>query len=123
MKINLVQALHKRMEAHQAAKAYLYHAAVLKAQPKNPIANYNKVALAEHVGRIDEALPFFKNAADGNTDVPHFWPSCLYTVMKSDRQSEAKAVFDQARTSEIIGSFFEQFKKRINKSLQLEKIR
>jgi hypothetical protein len=34
MKINLVQALHKSMEAHQAGKAYLYHAAALKAQPK-----------------------------------------------------------------------------------------
>ena len=65
MELTLDQALHKGIKAHkdgQITEADRYYTAILKADPKHPDANHNMGSLAVTVGKIQEALPFFKNA-------------------------------------------------------------
>ena len=42
------------------------YTAILKAQPKHPDANHNMGVLAVGVGKVQEALPFFKTALEAN---------------------------------------------------------
>ena len=63
MELTLEQALQKGVEAHKAGKveeADRYYTAILKAQPKHPDANHNMGVLAVGVGKVQQALPFFK---------------------------------------------------------------
>ena len=65
MELTLDQALQKGIKAHKAGKAQeadQYYTAVLKANPKHPDANHNMGVLAVGVGKVQEALPFFKKA-------------------------------------------------------------
>ena len=67
MDLTLEQALKKGIEAHKAGKvqeADQYYTAILKANPKHPDANHNMGVLAVDIGKVEEALPFFKNALD-----------------------------------------------------------
>ena len=64
MELTLGQALQKGIEAHKAgsSEADRYYTAILKAQPKHPDVNHNMGVLAAGVGKVQEALPFFKTA-------------------------------------------------------------
>jgi thioredoxin-like negative regulator of GroEL len=67
MELTLDQALHEGIEAHKAGKvqeADRYYTAILKANPKHPDANHNIGVLAVGVGKVQEALPFFKTAVE-----------------------------------------------------------
>ena len=64
MELTLDQALQKGIEAHKAGKveeADQYYTAILKANPKHPDANHNMGVLAVGVGKVETALPFFKD--------------------------------------------------------------
>ena len=74
MELTLDQALQKGIEAHKAGKveeADRYYTAILKAQPKHPDANYNIGVRAVDVDKVQEALPFFKTASEGNPSFGH----------------------------------------------------
>ena len=64
MEITLDQALKKGVQAHKAGKAQAdqYYTAILNVNPKHPDANHNMGVLAVGVGKVEEALPFFKTA-------------------------------------------------------------
>ena len=65
MELTLDEALKQGIEAHKAGQiqeAERLYTAILKAQPKHPDANHNMGVLAVGVGKIQEALPFFKIA-------------------------------------------------------------
>ena len=65
MELTLDQALQQAIEAHKAGQvqeAERLYTAILKAQPKHPDANHNMGVLAVGVGKVQEALPFFKTA-------------------------------------------------------------
>ena len=64
MELTLDQALQKGIAAHKADRLYT---AILKAQPKHPDTNHNMGVLAVGVGKVQEALPFFKTALETNT--------------------------------------------------------
>ena len=69
MELTLNQALKKGIEAHKAGKlqeADRYYTAILKANPKHPDANHNMGVLAVGIGKIEQALPFFKIALESN---------------------------------------------------------
>ena len=75
MELTLDQALQKGIEAHKAGKvqeANYYYSAVLKAQAKHPDANHNKGDLVAGIGKIKEALPFFKVALKANPRIANF---------------------------------------------------
>ena len=68
MNVTLDEALQKAIQAHKAGQrqeADRLYTAVLKAQPKNPDANHNKGLLGVSIGKLQEALPFFKTALKG----------------------------------------------------------
>ena len=72
MELTLDQALQKGIEAHRAGKtqeADRYYTAILKANPKHSDANHNMGVLAVGIGKVEQALPFFKTALESNNPV------------------------------------------------------
>ena len=101
MELTLDQALIKGVEAHKAGKleeADRYYTAILKVQPKHPDANHNMGVLAVGLGKVQEALPFFKTALDANPSITQFWYSYIDALIKLDKIDDAKSVFDQAKS-------------------------
>ena len=76
--LTIDQALQQGIEAHKAGQvqeADRLYTAILKAQPKHPDANHNMGVLAVRVGKVQEALPFFKTALEANSATAQFWLS------------------------------------------------
>ena len=116
MELTVEQALREGIEAHKAGKvqdADRYYTAILKAQPKHPDANHNMGVLAVGVGKVQEALPFFKTAVEANPKVVQFWLSYIDALIKSDRITDAKAVFDQAKSNGAEGEAFDKLEKSL----------
>ena len=116
MELTLDEALQKGVEAHKAGQlqeADRYYTAILKVQPKHPDANHNMGVLAVGVGKVQEALPFFKTALEVNSNIPQFWLSHIDALIKLDRIDEAQAVFDQAKSNGVHGDGFDQIEKRL----------
>ena len=117
MELTLDQALQKGIEAHKAGKvqeADRYYTAILKAQPKHPDANHNMGVLAVGVGKVEEAVPFFKTALEVNKSIDQYWLSYMDALIKLDRIVDAKAVFDQAKSSGAKGDGFDKLEERLN---------
>ena len=117
MELTLDQALQKAVEAHKAGQiqeAERLYTAILQAQPKHPDANHNMGVLAVGVGKIQEALPFFKTALEANPSMGQYWLSCIDALIKLDRIADAKAVFDQAKEKGISGEAFDQLEASLN---------
>ena len=119
VELTIDQALKKGVEAHKAGKlqeADRYYTAILKAQSKHPEANHNMGVLAVGVGKIQEALPFFKTALEVNPNLAQFWLSYIDTLIKLDRMDDARAVFEQAKSKGAKGDGFDQIEKRLDSS-------
>ena len=116
MQLTLDQALQKGIEAHKAGKlqeADQYYTAILKANSKHPDANHNMGVLAVRVGKVEEALPFFKTALETNPNIAQFWLSYIDALIKLDRIDDAKAVFDQAKKKGAKGDGFDQVQRKL----------
>ena len=113
MEITLDQALQKGIEAGKAQEADRYYTSILKAQPKHPDANHNMGVLAVGVGKVEAALPFFKTALEANPNNAQYWLSYIDALIKLDRMTDAKAVFDQAKSKGAKGDGFDQIEKRL----------
>ena len=119
MELTLEQALQKGIEAHkagQAQEADKYYTAILKANPKHPDANHNMGVLAVGVGKVEQALPFFKTALEVNQTVGQYWLSYINALIKLDRLDDAKAVFNQAKSKGVKGDGFEQLESKFGSS-------
>ena len=119
MELTLDQALQKGVEAHKAGKvqeADRYYTAILKANPKHPDANHNMGVLAVGVGKVKEALPFFKTALEVNLNIAQYWLSYIDALIKLNRMADAKAVLDQAKSNGAKGDGFDQIEKRLGSS-------
>ncbi len=104
MELTIDQALKKGIEAHKAGQvteADRYYTAILKAQPKHPDANHNMGALAVGLGKVKEALPFFKTALEVNPSITQFWLSYIDALIKLNRMDDAKAVCDEAKSKGV----------------------
>ena len=118
MELTLDQALQKGIEAHKAGKAQeadQYYTAILKANPKHPDANHNMGVLAVGIGKMETALPFFKTAVEANPNIDQYWLSYIDALIKLDRMSDAKEVFEQAKSKGKTGESFDQLSKRLGK--------
>lgn len=119
MDLTLDQALQRGVEAHKAGKAEeadQYYTAILKAQPKHPDANHNMGVLAVGFGKVQEALPFFKTALEGNASIAQYWLSYINALTKLDRIDEAKAVFEEAKSKGAKGDGFDQIERWLGSS-------
>ena len=116
MELTLDQELKKGVEAHKASKKQesdRYYTAILKANPKHPDANHNMGVLAVGIGKVQEALPFFKTALEINPSIAQFWISYIDALSKLNRLDDAKEVCDEARSKGVKGDAFEQIEKRL----------
>ena len=119
MELTLDQALHKGVEAHKAGRvqeADRLYTAILKAQPKHPDANHNMGVLAVGVGKVQDALPFFKIALEANPNTAQFWLSYIDALVKLNRLVDAKAVLDQAKDKGAKGDAFDSLEQRLKAS-------
>ena len=117
MELTLDQALKKGIEAHKAGQitdADRYYTAILKAQPSHPDANHNMGVLAVGVGKVQEALPFFKTALEANSNIAQFWLSYIDALIKLNRVVDAKAVLDEAKSKDLKADEFDQIKNRLS---------
>ena len=117
--LTIDQALKQGVEAHKAGKvqeADRLYTAILKAQPKHPDANHNMGVLAVGVGKVEQALPFFKTALEANPATAQFWLSYIDTLIKLDKLAEAKAVLDQANSKGAKGDGFDKLEQRLNET-------
>ena len=111
MELTLDQALQKGIEAHKAGKAQAadqYYTAILKANPKHPDANHNMGVLAVGVGKVKEALPFFKTALEANPSIAQYWLSYVDALIKLNRMADAKSVLDHAKNNGMKGNDFDE---------------
>ena len=116
MELTLDQALQKGIEAHKAGRmqsADRYYTAILKKQPKHPDANHNMGVLAVDVGKVSEALPFFKTALEANSGIAQFWLSYIDALLKLNRTADAKSVLDQAKNKGFKGTGFDKIDEQL----------
>jgi tetratricopeptide (TPR) repeat protein len=90
-----------------------YYTAILKANPKHPDANHNMGVLAVGLGKVTEALPFFKIALEVNPKIDQYWLSYIDALIKLDRMADAKEVLDQAKNNDAKGDAFDQLEERL----------
>ena len=123
MNLTLDEVLQKGIEAHKAGKvqeADHYYTAIIKYQPKHPGANHNMGVLAVGVGKLEQAIPFFKIALEANPNVAQFWLSYIDALIRLDRMADAKAVFDKAISKGAKGDGFDQLASRLGRVGRIE---
>ncbi|MDC0538443.1 tetratricopeptide repeat protein [Planktomarina temperata] len=114
--LTIDQALQQGIEAHKAGQiqeADRLYTAILQAQPKHPDANHNMGVLAVSVGKVEQALPFFKAALEVNPATAQFWLSYIDALIKLDKLDDAKAVLDQAKSKSAKGDGFDKLEQRL----------
>jgi predicted Zn-dependent protease len=119
--LTIDQALQQGVEAHKAGQvqeADRLYTAILKAQPKHPDANHNMGVLAVGVGKVEQALPFFKTALEANPATAQFWLSYIDALIKLDKLADAKAVLDQAKSKGAKGDGFDKLEQRLKEAGQ-----
>ena len=74
------------------------------------------------LGKIQEALPFFKTALDVKSNIGQFWLSYINALMKLGRVVDAQVVFNQAKGKGIKGAPFDRLEQQFSKQgLQVKK--
>jgi thioredoxin-like negative regulator of GroEL len=114
--LTIDQALQQAVEAHKAGQvqeADRLYTAILKAQPKHPDANHNMGVLAVGVGKVDQALTFFKTALEANPATAQFWLSYIDALIKLNKLAKAKSVLDQAKSKGAKGDGFDKREQRL----------
>ena len=117
--LTIDQALQQGIEAHKAGQvqdADRLYTAILKAQPKHPDANHNMGVLAVGVGKVEQAVPFFKAALEANPSKAQFWLSYIDALIKVDKLADAKAVLDQAKSKGAKGDGFDKLEQRLKEA-------
>ena len=117
--LTIDQALQQGVEAHKAGQvqqADRLYTAILKAQPKHPDANHNMGVLAVGVGKVEQALPFFKTALETNPNTAQFWLSYIDTLIKLGKLADGRAVLDQAKSKGAKGDGFDKLEQRLNET-------
>ena len=115
MELTVNNALLKGIEAHKAGRiqeADQMYTAILKVQPNHPDANHNMGVLAVGLGKVEEALPFFKKAIDSNQSIVQFWVSYIDALIKLDKLVDARRIIKKAEKHGIKGDVFDNFKIR-----------
>ena len=121
MEITIEQALQTAAEAYKAGQvqeADRLYTAILKAQPKHPDANHNMGVLAVGVGKVEQALPFFKTALKANPNTAQFWLSYIDALIKLGKLVDGKAVLDQAKNKGAKGDGFNKLEQRLQDASQ-----
>ena len=124
MEFTLDQALQKGIEAHKAGNAEevdRFYTAIIKLT-KHPDANHNMGVLAVGIGKVEEALPFFKTALDANPTVAQYWLSHIEALLKLNKVDKARAIFEEARSRGAADDKFDEIEAQLSLLKQQNKI-
>ena len=117
MELTIQQALERGIAAHKEGnleEADRLYTAILKSQPQHPDANHNMGILAVSVGKLSDALPFFKIALEGSPAVEQYWLSYLDILIKLGRISEAQSLIKQGKNNGLQSEQFKQLEVRLD---------
>ena len=117
--LTIDQALQQAIESHKAGRvqeADRLYTAILKAQPKHPDANHNMGVLAVGVGKVEQALPFFKTALEANPATAQFWISYIDALIKLDKLVDAQAVLAQAKSKGAKSDGFDKLEQQLQEA-------
>ena len=106
MELTIDQALQQGIAAHKEGKlqdAERLYRAILQSQPTHPDANHNLGVLAAGVGKVLEALPYFKAALQSNPNMEQYWVSYINALIKEQQYEGARQVIGQAKQKGIDG--------------------
>ena len=106
MELTLEEALQKAVEAHKAEQiqeADRLYTAILQAQPKHTDVNHNMGVLAVGVGKVQEALPYFKTALEANPSISQYWLSYIDSFIKEKQFDNAKQGLEKAKKQGVAG--------------------
>jgi tetratricopeptide (TPR) repeat protein len=114
--LTIDQALRIAIEAHKSGKiqeAYQLYKWILNAEPKHADANHNMGVLTVGIGKVQDALPFFKAALETNHSIDQYWLSYIHALIKLDRMQDAKTTFDLAKSKGAKGDGFDKIEKTL----------
>ena len=122
MELNLKEAeiaaiFDKGLQAHNAGDlnvAEQLYQETLAIKPEHPEANHNMGVLAVGIGKVQEALPFFKIAVEANPAAAQFWLSYIDALIKLERLADAKAVFDQVKSKGAKDDGYDNLEQRLS---------
>ena len=100
MELGIDEALQRGIGAHKAGdlnEADKFYTAILKVQPQHPDANHNMGVLAVSIGKVREALPYFKVALEANPAIEQFWLSYIDALIREQQFTDARPVIEQAK--------------------------
>ncbi|MDC1526958.1 tetratricopeptide repeat protein, partial [Planktomarina temperata] len=121
--LTINQAIQKGIEVHKAGQlqeADRLYTAILKAQPKHPDANHNMGVLAVGVGKVEQALPFFKTALEANPEKAQFWLSYIDALIKLGQLADAKVMLDQAKSKSARGDCSDKLIKKLTEAIKVQ---
>ena len=107
MELTIEQALKRGVSAHREGnleEADLLYTAILRSKPQHSDANHNMGVLAVSVGKVSEALPFFKVALEANPKVEQYWLSYLDALMQLGLTDDARSLLEQGKTYGLNGA-------------------
>ena len=87
---------------------------ILQSQPAHPDANHNLGVLAVSMNKVDLSLPLFKTALEANPKIEQFWLSYIDALIKLNRITDAKAVFDEATRQGARSDGFDKVEEKLN---------
>ena len=117
--LSIKAALQAAIVAHKAGQlqeAERLYGSILKIQPNHSNANHNVGILAVGLGKVKEALPFFKTALEADPHAPQFWLSYIDAMIKVGRFENAKALLGQAESYGVKGDDFDKFEQILHLS-------
>jgi tetratricopeptide (TPR) repeat protein len=111
MEMTTEAALQKGIKAQKSGQvqaADRCYTAILQVQPKHPDANHNMGVLAVSIGKVQEALPFFKTALKAAPSASQYWLSYTDALIRLGQLLEARVVFNEARSIGVKGEAFDK---------------
>ena len=70
------------------------------------------------IGKVKDALPFFKTALDANKNSAQFWLSYINALIKLNRLTDAKLIYDQAKSCGAKGDSFDKLEQLLLANIQ-----
>ena len=117
MELTIDKFFQKAIEVQKLGKledAESLYTRILQSHPRHPDTNYNMGELSASVGKLEEALSFFKVAIEANPSRIEFWLSYIEALIQLGRIVEAKNVLDQIKGKGASSEAFDQLEQRLN---------
>ena len=105
--LTISEALKRGIKAHKSGEieeADRYYTAILKVQPHHPDANHNIGVLSVGLGKVEQAIPYFKIAIEANSNISQFWLSLIDAYIRLGDLGKAEHIIEEARRADIDAS-------------------